>query len=39
MEHFVAASALICVAHVVFGLIVAKWDRFWSRSERSGPLV
>lgn len=31
-EHFVILGALICVAPVVFGLIVAKWDRRWSRS-------
>lgn len=39
MEHFVAAGALICAAPVAFGLIVAKWDRFWSRASRRGPLV
>jgi hypothetical protein len=38
-EWFVALAAGLCAAPVVFGLIVAKWDRFWSRADRSGPLV
>jgi hypothetical protein len=37
-ERFVAIGALICAAPVVFGLIVAKWDRAWSAASRKGPL-
>lgn len=39
MEWLVIAGAICCAAPVAFGLIVAKWDRFWNRSARSGPLV
>lgn len=37
-ETAVAAGALICVAPVVFGLIVAAWDRAWSAASRKGKL-
>jgi len=31
-EYFVAAGAVFCALPVIFGLIVAKWDKGWSRS-------
>jgi len=34
-EHFVALGALICVAPVIFGLIVAKWDKAWVRNRET----
>lgn len=39
MKWVVIVGALICIAPVVFGLIVAKWDRRWSRASRPGALV
>lgn len=39
IEALAAAGALICAAPVVFGLIVAKWDRHWSRASRRGHLA
>lgn len=39
MEWLVGIGAVVCVAPVALGLIVAKWDRRWSRASRSGPLV
>lgn len=38
-EWFVALAATICAAPVLFGFIVTRWAKFWSRSARSGPLV
>lgn len=32
VEHFVIIGAAICTAPVAFGLIVAAWDKAWSRS-------
>lgn len=32
IERLVILGALICAAPVAFGLIVAKWDRAWTRN-------
>lgn len=39
MKAAVILGALLCLAPVVFGLIVAKWDKRWSAASRRGPLV
>lgn len=39
MERFVILGALICCAPVAFGMLVAKWDKRWSRASRGGKLL
>lgn len=38
-EWFVALAAAIYAAPVLFGFIVTRWVKFWSRAGRDGPLV
>lgn len=32
-------GGLLCAGPVVFGLIIARWQKEWSRPDRGGPLT
>jgi len=38
-EWFVALAAGIAAAPVLFGFIVTRWVKYWSRADRSGGVV